>query len=265
MMFLQPVFRFLSHMNNESEVLVELLSWLIILIGGCILALRFVEIPYGRYSSSKYRFLINGKVAWFVQEIPSLAIPLYLFFSADKPLQPPNMLMLGMFICHYSQRSLIYPFLIRGGKSTPFAIFVMALAFCTCNGYLQAINLTKHAVYSSDWITDPRFLTGSALWFLGLLVNLHSDHILRNLRKPGETGYKIPRGGMFEYVSGANFFGEIVEWMGYAIACWCLPSAAFAIFTFFVVSSRAAHHHRWYLEKFEDYPKTRKILIPFLY
>lgn len=35
---------------------------------------------------------------------------------------------------------------------------------------------------------------GSVLWFIGWLVNMHSDHILRNLRQPGESGYKIPTG-----------------------------------------------------------------------
>lgn len=37
------------------------------------------------------------------------------------------------------------------------------------------------------------------------------------------AGYKIPYGGMFEYVSCANFFGEIVEWVGFAMASWSLP------------------------------------------
>ena len=27
-----------------------------------------------------------------------------------------------------------------------------------------------------------------------MAINIHSDSILRNLRKPGETTYKIPRG-----------------------------------------------------------------------
>ena len=32
------------------------------------------------------------------------------------------------------------------------------------------------------------------MFVAGMIINIHSDHILRNLRKPGETGYKIPRG-----------------------------------------------------------------------
>uniref|UniRef100_A0A8D2H359 Steroid 5 alpha-reductase 1 n=1 Tax=Urocitellus parryii TaxID=9999 RepID=A0A8D2H359_UROPR len=106
--------------------------------------------------------------------------------------------------------------------------------------------------------------TGFALWLLGMLINIHSDHILRNLRKPGETGYRIPRGGLFEYVSGANYFGETVEWCGFALASWSLQGGAFALFTFCILLARANNHHQWYLEKFEDYPKFRKIIIPFL-
>ncbi|KAL0628915.1 LOW QUALITY PROTEIN: 3-oxo-5-alpha-steroid 4-dehydrogenase 1 [Plecturocebus cupreus] len=87
------------------------------------------------------------------------------------------------------------------------------------------------------------------LWLTGMLINIHSDHILRNLRKPGDTGYKIPRGGLFEYVTAANYFGEIVEWGGYALASWSVEGAAFAFFTFCFLSSRAKGHH--HLESFQ--------------
>lgn len=40
---------------------------------------------------------------------------------------------------------------------------------------------------------------GSVLWLVGWLVNVHSDHILRNLRKSGETGYKIPTGKVLHH------------------------------------------------------------------
>lgn len=35
---------------------------------------------------------------------------------------------------------------------------------------------------------------GFVLWLTGMLINIHSDHILRNLRQPGQTGYRIPKG-----------------------------------------------------------------------
>ncbi len=34
----------------------------------------------------------------------------------------------------------------------------------------------------------PRVLAGAALWLAGWLTNMQADHILINLRKPGETG-----------------------------------------------------------------------------
>uniref|UniRef100_A0A8C3BUR9 3-oxo-5alpha-steroid 4-dehydrogenase (NADP(+)) n=1 Tax=Cairina moschata TaxID=8855 RepID=A0A8C3BUR9_CAIMO len=162
-------------------------------------------------------------------------------------------------------RALVFPFLIRQGKPTPFFTFLLALLFCVYNGYLQGRSLSNYAEYPSGWLKDPRFVAGFIGWLVGMAINIHSDHILRNLRKPGETGYKIPRGGMFEYVSGANFFGEILEWFGFALACCTIESLAFALCTLFILGSRAKQHHQWYLEKFEDYPKDRKILIPFVY
>ncbi|NP_001279361.1 3-oxo-5-alpha-steroid 4-dehydrogenase 1 [Callorhinchus milii] len=261
---------FLGPAGGDGELLLlRRLSWLMILTGAAaFLLLQFVDLPYGRFASRKFGFPVHVKLAWCVQEAPAMVLPLYLGLcsaGSASSLQRPNLVLLSMFTIHYIHRAFMFPFLIRGGKATPFIPFILAFTFCVYNGYLQGRYLSRFAIYPADWITDPRFLTGLAVWLSGLLLNVTSDHILRNLRKPGETGYKIPRGGMFEYVTGANFLGEIVEWTGFAIACWSLPSAAFAVFTFMVLISRASQHHRWYLEKFEDYPTSRKALIPFLY
>jgi 3-oxo-5-alpha-steroid 4-dehydrogenase 1 len=76
------------------------------------------------------------------------------------------------------------------------------------NGYLQTRALTALYFYPSEWLHDPRFVLGSVMFVTGLALNFHSDHILRNLRKPGDPPvYKIPRGGLFEYVSTANYTG----------------------------------------------------------
>ncbi|XP_060720838.1 3-oxo-5-alpha-steroid 4-dehydrogenase 1 [Tachysurus vachellii] len=265
---MENVVRSLLGSEEEELYILDCLAYLMLLMAlGTFFTLLFENTPYGRYTSSTYGFPVHVKVAWFVQELPAFLLPLSLILWASplKITVLPNQILLGMYFCHYVQRSLLYPFLIRGGKPTPFASFALAFLFCFYNGYLQVRYLSQYADFPQGWVSHPCFITGSCLWFLGWIINLHSDHILRNLRSPGETGYKIPRGGAFEYVSGANFLGEIVEWVGFALAAHSVHSFAFAFFTFIVLSNRAVSHHKWYLEKFEDYPKSRKALIPFVF
>lgn len=235
------------------------------------LLLFVMNAPYGRYTSGGiWGPPLNAKLAWILQECPTLVAAAYFYFvrGNDNPAAAkslPNLLLLGFFVFHYVNRTLIYPLRLRGGKPTPLSVFLMAFGFCLVNGYLQVRNLLFFKVYDRSWLWDPRFLLGTALFFLGWYINNRADDILRNLRKPGETGYKIPRGFVFEYVSGANFFGEILEWTGFAIACWSFTAAVFAISTFCNIGPRGWQHHKWYLSKFEDYPKSRKAIIPFIW
>eukprot|EP01098_Paradermamoeba_levis_P015349 TRINITY_DN7749_c0_g1_i1.p1 TRINITY_DN7749_c0_g1~~TRINITY_DN7749_c0_g1_i1.p1 ORF type:complete len:281 (-),score=70.01 TRINITY_DN7749_c0_g1_i1:83-880(-) len=245
----------------------------IIIFGVVAFILLFVlEAPYGRYNSSSWIWgpPLPATFAWILQECPTLIAAVYFFFfRADDNLAAnqslANRILLFLFVFHYTNRTLVYPFRLRGGKPTPLIVCLMAFAFCVANGYLQVRNLLYFQVYDESWLRDPRFVVGVLAFFLGWYINTTSDDILRNLRKPGETGYKIPKGFMFEYVSGANFFGEILEWTGFAIACWSLPAAIFALFTFSNIGPRGWQHHRWYQTKFENYPKNRKAVIPFLW
>ena len=170
-----------------------------------------------------------------------------------------------VFICD-DDRSFIYPLRIKNGKNTPTEIVLMAFVFCLVNGYIQAVYLINPCTYRTvSWLYDARFLMGACLFILGMAINWNSDSILRNLRSDGSSGYKIPHGGLFEYISGANYFGECLEWIGYAILCWNLAGVAFAIFTIANIGPRAWQHHCWYKETFGDeYPANRKAIIPFL-
>ncbi|XP_014441339.1 3-oxo-5-alpha-steroid 4-dehydrogenase 1 [Tupaia chinensis] len=253
--------------ETTEERLLDKLAYLEGIMGiVSFVLLRLLNAPYGRYAPPGL-LRLPARAAWALQELPSLALPLCecARASATRLSHWPNRVLLAMFVVHYFQRSLIFPFLIRGGKPVPLYLCVTAFMFCTFNGYLQSRYLSQYAVYADDWVMGPCFQIGFVLWLMGMLINIHSDHVLRNLRKPGETGYKIPRGGLFEYVTAANYFGEIVEWCGYALASWSLQGGAFALFTFLILVSRAKQHHRWYLEKFEDYPKFRMTVIPFLF
>ncbi|XP_071809303.1 3-oxo-5-alpha-steroid 4-dehydrogenase 1-like [Asterias amurensis] len=248
---------------DEKVLLDKIAYWLMVLGIISSFCLQFVGAPYGRYVNASFGFSVPGRLSWFIQEVPAFLIPTYLLVTSGGRQGFINSLLISLMIIHYFQRTFIFTFLIRGGKPSAFLAFFLAFVFCVTNGYLQGRYLTQYAVYPQSWLWDPRFIAGTAMFFTGMAINIHSDSILRNLRKPGEVGYKIPRGGMFEYVSGANFFGEFVEWLGFALACWSVQALAFVVFTICNIGPRAIQHHRYYQEKFDDYPKSRKAFIPF--
>ncbi|CAI4228514.1 unnamed protein product [Auanema sp. JU1783] len=246
----------------DEPFFVQLLAYIMIASGfACFVLLGSgFRAGYGRYDST-VKLEIPAKLAWLLQECPSFLIPTYYFLSCNSY---DGRFVLMLFIIHYAQRSIYYPIVVTSSKGSPLHIFFAAVLFCTYNGYMQG---SWHALFfkSTNFFSNPLTYIGTAVFFLGMIINIQSDSILRNLRKPGELGYKIPRGGLFEYVSGANYFGEIVEWLGFALVARSLPSVAFAIFTISNIGPRAIQHHRYYLEKFEDYPKNRKAIIPFVY
>ncbi|MBK7308243.1 MAG: hypothetical protein IPI88_15285 [Chitinophagaceae bacterium] len=114
------------------------------------------------------------------------------------------------------------------------------------------------------WFTDIRFTGGVILFFTGLWINWKADNILIHLRKPDETDYKIPVGWLFNWVSCPNLMGELIEWAGFALLCWNMPALAFFIWTAANLVPRAMSHHKWYKEKFENYPEERKAVLPYL-
>ena len=110
--------------------------------------------------------------------------------------------------------------------------------------------------------TGPLSPANLLIFSAGYGVNRWADRVLQNLRRPGETGYQVPQGGLYRWISCPNYFGEIIEWIGWAIATWSLPGLAFAIWTFANLAPRAAAHHAWYHRHFPAYPPERRALIP---
>lgn len=53
--------------------------------------------------------------------------------------------------------------------------------------------------------------------------------LLAKLRAPGEKGYKIPRGFLFDYVTCANYTAEIWGWILYSVGVQALPAAIFMV------------------------------------
>ncbi|MBN1945980.1 MAG: DUF1295 domain-containing protein [Bradymonadales bacterium] len=229
--------------------------------------LFFVSAPYGRHMRRGWGASIRSRWGWVIMEAPAPLGFLLLFALGGRHANLPALVFLAMWELHYINRTFLFPFRLRGGnKPMPLSIVATAFSFNLVNVYLQGRHLnTLGPLLSSSWLLDPRFLLGLFLFLVGWLINLQSDSILRNLRKPGESGYRIPQGGLFAWVSCPNYLGEIIEWTGWAIATWSLPGLMFAFWTAANLVPRAHSHHRWYRSQFDDYPDQRRAVIPFLY
>ena len=75
----------------------------------------------------------------------------------------------------------------------------------------------------------------------------------------------VPHGGLYRWVSAPNYLGEILEWVGFAIAAQTLAGWAFVAFTIANLAPRARSNHQWYLAKFPDYPGGRRALTPLVW
>ena len=170
-----------------------------------------------------------------------------------------------LFMIHYFNRSFIWPIRARiKNKSMPVTIALSAFLFNFVNVYIQGTWLFYISDYATSHFYSVPFFLGLSLFFIGMFINIKSDEILFSLRKKNE-GYQVPKGFMYKYVSCPNYFGEIIEWFGWALLTWSLPGLTFAVWTLANLGPRSRAHHLWYREKFVDYPSERKALIPKLF
>lgn len=249
---------------DEAQIFTYVL--IVVFVGAAMTALSTLSVsaPYGRHGRVGWGASMNTRAAWVVMEAPSVFLFLYIFAQGRGALELAPLLLCAMWQAHYVQRTLIYPFRMRVGRPTPVAVVAMGFTFNCANSYLNARWISHLGDFPQAWLTDPRFLVGVALFAFGYTLNRQSDAVLRRLRAPGETGYKIPRGGAYELVSCPNYLGELVEWIGWAVATWSLAGLSFAVFTAANLVPRALAHHRWYREQFPDYPPHRRAVIPFI-
>jgi len=229
-------------------------------------ALFFVPAPYGRYAPrTAGRWSLPARLGWVAMEAPAaLTMPVLFWLGSQHGIVEWTFLLL--WLSHYLDRALLFPLRLReGGRRTPLAIVVLAMLFNVANGFFNGRWLFALAGgYPESWLRDPRWLAGVALFAGGWWINRWADGVLRRLRAPGESGYRIPRGGLFELVSCPNYLGEILIWCGWALATWSLAGLAFALWTVANLAPRARSHHAWYRARFADYPPARRALIPLL-
>jgi 3-oxo-5-alpha-steroid 4-dehydrogenase 1 len=240
-----------------------------------ILGAIWVQTPYGRFADDRYGFSLDPRLGWFLMELPAPVTFIYFYAQGPNAWAPYPLFILFVWVIHYANRGFIMPALMRvpHGQKSSFSLFVVLIGVgvTSLHGYL---NGTWASTFSDlvGWaaFADPRFMVGALIYYGAFILNLQSDHIVRNLRTKEEVAqgikrYRIPRGGLFEYVSCPSYLTELVFWIGFSLFTWSLAGVYILAISMANLIPRAKATHRWYQEKFPDYPARRKILIPFVW
>ena len=250
---------------TEHEIHTALVWAMLAMAVTSFTALLWITAPYGRHFKTGWGPAVPARIGWIVMESPAVLLFAWIFMQGTHATETVPVVLLGVWMFHYVYRTLVFPFRLSS-SSSPMAlsIVVMALAFNSLNAYINARWISEFGTYSDNWLASPAFITGIVVFLLGWSINQHSDAVLLRLRKSGPDDYQVPRGGMYRFVSCPNYLGEIIEWIGWAIAAWSFAGAAFAIFTIANLLPRALANHCWYRDRFAGYPKSRRALIPYL-
>jgi 3-oxo-5-alpha-steroid 4-dehydrogenase 1 len=226
--------------------------------------LFFVPAPYGKTLRKGWGPTLPSRLGWMLMEAPAFLGMLFWFILGEYLLRPVSIVFFILWQVHYVHRAFVYPFLIRDkDKPMPLLVVVMAIFFNLVNTYLNGRFLFQFSGgYPVSWIGDVRFLIGIGFFIAGFVINQKADSGLRKLRGVSPNEYYIPNGRMYRWISCPNYFGEIIEWTGWALATWSVSGLSFALWTIANLVPRARSYHRWYLNRFPEYPKERKILIP---
>lgn len=229
-----------------------------------------IDAGYGKFYNKKWGPSVNNRLGWVLMESPVFIAMIVLWALSDRRQDIVRLVFLLIFELHYFQRSFIFPLLIRGNSRMPLSIILMGITFNTLNALMQGgwiFFISEPQRYTTSWLLSPQFICGVLIFFFGMFVNMQSDSIIRHLRAPGDTSHHLPKGGMFKYVSSANYFGELLEWVGFAVLTWSAAGAVFAIWTFANLGPRAVRIHKRYAEEFGDEFDAAHIksIIPFIF
>ena len=254
-----------------SEPIFNFLIWVMMALAAIVfVSLYFVNAGYGQFRTRQWGWSINNKVAWTLMEAPVFAVMAVVWWTSGHSLHIPELVLFLLFELHYFQRSFVFPWLMSGTSRMPVAIMLMGITFNVINGLLQGGGLY--------WFPNPDFAEGASyllrwnaivgivLFLAGLAVNWHSDHVIRHLRRPGDNRHYLPQGGMYRYVTSANYLGELMEWTGFALAAATPVAWVFPIWTAANLVPRAHAIHKRYREEFgDDAVGDRKRILPFVY
>ncbi|CAK9172423.1 unnamed protein product [Ilex paraguariensis] len=145
---------------------------------------------------------------------------------------------------------------------------VLDSAILISSSYLFAAAAMIYIQHLAQGLAEPvidlKYL-GVALFIAGIGGNFYHHYLLSKLRGKDEKGYKIPRGGLFNLVICPHYLFEILTFIGISFICQTTFSFSCSIGIALYLIGRSYVTRKWYLSKFDDFPKDVRALIPYVF
>ncbi|KAK8999186.1 hypothetical protein V6N11_070362 [Hibiscus sabdariffa] len=106
---------------------------------------------------------------------------------------------------------------------------------------------------------------GIVLFLVGIGGNFYHHYLLSKLRAKGGRDYKIPKGGLFELVVCPHYLFEILGFLGISLISQTLYSFSVTLGSAVYLVCRSYVTRRWYMSKFEDFPRETRAIIPYVF
>lgn len=217
-------------------------------------------LSYSKFAKgAKFGIDVPSRLGMFLLYFPAFAYGYYRYNTGHGKRAD---LIASMILVHFLKRCLECLFLHKYSGKMPLAssafisFFYTLLAF----GCMHVVEKMPQSGFE-EWTE----VYGIRLFIVGISGNFYHHWLLATLRKPGEKGYKIPRGGCFEFVAAPHYFFELIGWYGITLASQHSLVGLFAIAMSIYLFDRAIGQSEWNRRKIRGYPKSRKNIIPFLF
>lgn len=184
-----------------------------------------------------------------------------LVISALPYLSNPTFIQVIVFasvFIHFAKRVLESLFLHKYSGPIGFLTTLMIAGF-----YSMAAFIIGYLNRTPLQTMDSWFYLGILLFIVGIVGNFNQHKRLADLRKDSME-YKIPSGGLFNYVVCPHYLFEIITWLGIFLLSRHLGALLVLAFIIAYLSARSIRTLAWYREKFKDFPTGRKGIFPFI-
>jgi very-long-chain enoyl-CoA reductase len=191
-------------------------------------------------------------------------VPAWVYGAHPAPLNTAQQIAFFLWMVHFVKRQLETIFVHEFGTLTMpvFNVFKNSAYYW---GFAALVGWVVNAPTQHE-LAGWHVAVGFPLFCVAMLCNFICHLKLMYLRPPGTNTVAMPTGFLFDYVTAPNYFCEIMTWVGFNV----LTGFTWAGVLFNIVGAGqmlqwATDKHRKYKKQFKNYPKNRKILIPFIY